>query len=417
MRARIGGRLAAFLLGTLAFLALLEAALRLLGAAQHAGAQPPTRKPGAYVVLCLGDSFTFGTGAPREKSYPRQLEELLNEGAGRRSFQVVNGGVPGCNTAQILEDLEANLAAVRPDLVILLAGMDNSWNLKGFYAHRREKAWRTAVLDRMYRIRVFKLAVLLARDLRRMSAAASAGHDLRNPLAEAEAENRRRADPLVDECFSLRDQGAFLEAAELCRRAAALDPGDGRAYFGLGLSLKHAGRHREALRAFMRGVEADPGSPANPSYGELIGIRFSVADPEARREISGFFAKLKERRRGDPLPRQMLELVGDEDVRHEKDIAAWIAADLESIVALCRWRGVQVLMQSYPEGHGLMTREVARSSAVPFVDHTVALAPLIAEGRRGEYLVSDGHCNARGYGLMARNLRRKMAELGLLGPG
>ena len=33
-----------------------------------------------YTILCLGDSFTFGYGAPHGKSYPEQLEQLLNSG-------------------------------------------------------------------------------------------------------------------------------------------------------------------------------------------------------------------------------------------------------------------------------------------------------------------------------------------------
>ena len=424
MRPDLKGRAAAFLLGLLTFLALLEIALRLLGATQRVALDPPRRQPGDYVVLCLGDSHTYGNGAPPDKSYPRQLEDLLNKAGGGRRFVILNAGVPGHNTAQILADLPAQLAAVRPDLVILLAGMANSWNLKGYHARRRGPSWGAAVLDGLYRVRVFKLAKLLALDLLRRPEAAATGPGQRPrqegvPGPKGEREKMRRANILLEECMALREAGAFAEAAERCRRAVALDPRDKNAHGCLGLSLKYAGRHREAIRAFMRGVETDPDSRDQlnyANYGELVGLYFSGGDPAARREIAEFLEKLATARGGDSLAREMLEMVRDGNFRHRESISAWIADDLGRIIALCRREGAQVMMQSYPRNHGIMNREVAGSLSVPFVDHTVVFSPLLARGREEEYMAPDGHCNARGYGLMAEGLRRKMAELGMLGP-
>ncbi|MBI5239655.1 MAG: hypothetical protein HY926_04225 [Elusimicrobia bacterium] len=376
----------------------------LLGAAQRIPPGAPERPPGAFVVLCLGDSFTYGNGAPRDLSYPRQLEGLLNEGGGRRRFVVVNGGVPGHNTSQILATLEARLETVRPDLVILLAGMANPWNLRGYHSFRSGRTWSAALLDGLYRVRTFKLAKLLWRDLRRPAA---------RPLPAAAAERIRRANALARECDGLSDRGVFAKAAGCYGRVVALNPADVRAYHGLGVSLTHAGRHREAVSAFMSGVEADPGSPDNVNYGVLVGLCFSREGPDARREIVGFFEKLRERFPEAALPRQVLALVRDEEVRAE-DIAAWMEGDLERIVAVCRGRGVAVLMQSYPLQADLRNKDFAARISVPFVDHTEAFGRVISEGRRGEYLVFDGHCSARGYGLMAEGLRRKMAELGML---
>ncbi|MBI5239300.1 MAG: radical SAM protein [Elusimicrobia bacterium] len=542
----LAGRTAAVLLGALAALVLLEAGLRLFGAAQRIALEVPERRPGDSVVLCLGDSFTFGTGAPRDLSYPRQLEKVLNADAGPRRFVVVNGGVPGRNTTQLLEALEADLAAVRPDLVILLAGLNNSWNLKGYHAHRGGRTWSAAALDRLYRIRTFKLAKLLLQDLRRVSAASPGARPPRDaapqardeslyrgaglalerlgslPLAlrafEAGAESdphppdnanlaelarirssarnpfvrreislflrrtapglaaggprmpppdggRRTAwtpvlnklsrvraiapgrslarsisrilygdsgrDPiswdmqdwaahkrmgqagaLVSECFALQDRGAFSESSQRCRQAIALYPGYEPAYFGLGLNLKRAGRYREAARAFMQGVAADPDSSHSSSYSELVGLRFAVQDPGLRQEIADFFEKLAQRPQGDP---EMLEALRAPDARRQEDVAAWIEDDLGRIIAVCRRKGIPVLMQSYPGQADPLSRDVAARNAVPFVDHAAAFAPRLAGGRRGGYFIADGHCNAAGYGLMAKTLRRKMSELGLLG--
>ncbi|MBI5240060.1 MAG: hypothetical protein HY926_06280, partial [Elusimicrobia bacterium] len=478
-----------------------------------------------------------------------QLEERLNAAGGGRRFVVVNGGVPGHNTAQILEDLEGNLAAVRPDLVILLAGMANSWNLRGYHARRNRTTWGAAVRDGLYRVRIFKLAKLLALDLRRVSAAAPAprqaapsprpgrkspslclglvlrrlgnmpwaiwafktgvragprspgnanwqelqgiqryarnpavwwdiavffaltapGRDGREdgrllrgpppldpkltgwslalrklprvrafalvqPLAESVL-SILRADPgppkglvgpqkmprssaLVEECTALRDKGDFAAAAERCRKAVELHPDDERAHCCLGLSLKLAGRHREAIRAFMRGIEMAPdarGKINYANYGELSALYFAVKDQDARREIAGFFEKLAEKPSADSLARDMLEVIREEDAQHQERISAWIVEDLGRIVKSCRRRGVRVLMQSYPQELGSLNQDAAARFSVPFVDHTVVFAPLVDHGHYDEYLLPDGHCSARGNGLVAETLSRKIAELGLLG--
>jgi lysophospholipase L1-like esterase len=48
------------------------------------------------IILCLGDSSTYGIGASnfKEYSYPAQLQKIFNEKNTDMNFQVINGGIP-----------------------------------------------------------------------------------------------------------------------------------------------------------------------------------------------------------------------------------------------------------------------------------------------------------------------------------
>lgn len=71
--------------------------------------------PAGAVVLALGDSITWGTGATPETSYPAVL-------AGLTGWQVVNAGVPGDTSAGALARLPGLLQEHSPQLVIVSIG-------------------------------------------------------------------------------------------------------------------------------------------------------------------------------------------------------------------------------------------------------------------------------------------------------
>lgn len=93
--------------------------LALLASVALAGCGPKPIKarpvpPGA-VVLALGDSLTFGTGAPPQDAYPAELARLTG-------WDVLNAGVPGNTSAQARERLAALLETAGAQLLILSIG-------------------------------------------------------------------------------------------------------------------------------------------------------------------------------------------------------------------------------------------------------------------------------------------------------
>lgn len=152
---KFGRRLLLVAFGLLIPLVVAEIALR-VSSELYGSALLATRKESidraARRVLCVGDSNTFGVRVAAADSYPGQLEAMLRAVApGDNGWQVVNRGVPGQNTAQILDSLPELLESIDPEWVIVLAGLNNTWNRA---TRLEDRDW----IDRIRLLRLFRIA-------------------------------------------------------------------------------------------------------------------------------------------------------------------------------------------------------------------------------------------------------------------
>jgi len=79
-------------------------------------------------ILCVGDSFTFGTGASKGYSYPEQLQRILDNNSSKK-VMVYNGGIPASNSSQLFKNLENNIQRCSPDIIIAMTGLNNNKHL------------------------------------------------------------------------------------------------------------------------------------------------------------------------------------------------------------------------------------------------------------------------------------------------
>lgn len=79
------------------------------------------KKPvGVFRILCLGDSFTFGSGVALEETYPKTLERSLNAKKPHRPIEVINAGfASGDSTDTAYLYLKNDGLKLSPDLVVL----------------------------------------------------------------------------------------------------------------------------------------------------------------------------------------------------------------------------------------------------------------------------------------------------------
>jgi lysophospholipase L1-like esterase len=87
------------------------------------------KKPGTMRVLCLGGSTTANSlwevGNPKQFSYPRCLREALRRRVDDRPWEVLNCGMGGWTSAEILVDFALHQVDLKPDVVVLYNGFND----------------------------------------------------------------------------------------------------------------------------------------------------------------------------------------------------------------------------------------------------------------------------------------------------
>ena len=77
-------------------------------------------------IVCLGDSITGASNRAASVKFSDILELLLKARPGSSRATVLNRGVGGDTTADVLARLDRDVVSERPDLVVLLIGYNDS---------------------------------------------------------------------------------------------------------------------------------------------------------------------------------------------------------------------------------------------------------------------------------------------------
>jgi hypothetical protein len=109
-------------------------------------------EPGAYRILYLGDSFTYGSGvAAVEAAFParvtKQLEEFDADVLGRR-FEYFNGGIPGSLTGRWVQLFRLVEESFDPHLVVTVFSLRDGTRELGYRRKLREYRETMARLER-----------------------------------------------------------------------------------------------------------------------------------------------------------------------------------------------------------------------------------------------------------------------------
>lgn len=86
----------------------------------------PKKPPGLFRIVALGGSTTYTIRVDdNEKTYPSQLEVILQQQYGYHHVEVINAGIGGHNSWETLINLEFRVLDLEPDLIIIYHGTND----------------------------------------------------------------------------------------------------------------------------------------------------------------------------------------------------------------------------------------------------------------------------------------------------
>ena len=85
---------------------------------------PKNKSLSAFRIICLGDSWTFGSNVGQNEAYPQRLRALLRQEFPEANFEVFNLGVLGYASYNGLKLLKTRAINLDPDFVVLAFAMN-----------------------------------------------------------------------------------------------------------------------------------------------------------------------------------------------------------------------------------------------------------------------------------------------------
>lgn len=432
-------RAGVFFLGVMVAVLILEAGLRTHRVFLESRIAPKTAE-NKKTILCIGDSFVWGHGADSAHSYPRQLEKLLGE-----KFRVINAGVSGQNTSQLLNSFESLIDSYNPEMVIILTGSANFWNYEGFDAYLRDNGSLNFLRGYVYRSSIYKLMKLFYSDWRNRLIPQESEEGLHRGLTKMVNEDNANAgwDYLMQgniqmalSCFEkdtreadcsprsycgiawiYKGEKKYAEALEYYQKAVESNPSYVDAYAYAGECCEYQGKNKEAIEWYKRGILAKPEAEENFNYGKIVKAVIDSNEKDSQNDVLLFLKDI-----ALTLPKRNRLIcssikIMEENIKRSSESAVerWIEKDIMKIVKMSSGKNSAVILMNYPgefkQLNGLL-RNVAQQLSVPFVDIHNSFSLLAKHGDMTAYFVPDGHCNARGYGVIAEEIYKKMLQIG-----
>ncbi len=404
-RISMGGKWKTVLYGTVICLISLEAMLRVFGVVylHYMGSANSgmKRQKKDFTILCVGDSYTTGIGAPKGKGYPSQLETLLNSNTAGVSFKVINRAEPATNSSLILADFDRFLESAQPNMVIILAGGANLWNAYGYSRSLHGKTLLSIITDLLYEIKLYKLVRLLWYNVGQKS------QDQRDYKTSFQDRAQKDRQYYVAKAKQLSRACRLVEAREYFKKVIQLNPNDPQAYCALGIISDH----KEALELFIKSIEVS--KRTDPMlYAHFPPLFFNTDDLALKNKILKFLYAHKDR---DQAAKDTIEMLLDKQW-HAERLKKWILSDLRKMIDTCRRMKIKVIIQNYPAESlysviNSFLNEFALKESIPLVDNAKVFRYLLEKGdNEYHYFVPDKHCNERGYKIMAENVYQKVME-------
>jgi tetratricopeptide (TPR) repeat protein len=285
---------------------LLEMGLRIGGfvllSVQEYRNRISLKQKGSYSIMCLGESTTFG-------QWPVPLQEILNQKDIGIKFSVIDKGVIGTTTGNIVSLLERNLDECNPQMIITMMGINDrryvmpykdiryesgvffltsfkvyklikfiTFNIInkameiGIYEPGEKKEYFSETKDLMWLSKrreqeeILKKAIEI-KDGDKYDTYLELGKYYRNSaeyhkaiemFKKAAEMNLKDEEIYLNIAWCYRDTGEQNKAIEMFKKVLAINPENEEGYFSMGRCYRDTGEHDKAIEMFKKAIETNP---------------------------------------------------------------------------------------------------------------------------------------------------------------
>lgn len=374
-----------------------------------------------FNILCLGDSFTQGFGAPFGFSYPEQLASLLHKNIPNSKITVYKEFYS--NSSTVLKNLSTDIINYKPGLIIVMSGCNDRWNLENCTYFNLSKGNLLTKLDIwLSHLQVYKLVKISLRNLRVFLGISTPWLDQN----------------LID---TKEEMGPYL--CTFKNPAASMHFNQGNDYF-------FSENYDLALKEFKLADQLEPDHPCVHfriscaylqvfSDGELGKKHALLALSSGKSFILPFVFMLlytpheKDSASNRDVIMQMEKIIkgkyqGQEKVRalkylkllclfanEKQEVERQLSYNLDRIMAIARMHNIKVILMDYPirifQIRDILPKK-AKAYRIPFIDNYAIFKTKLEQGlyKSEDLFVKDGHCNAAGYNLIAENVYKVLIE-------
>lgn len=401
------------------FLIILELTLRIGGNLYTRYRNPEiyskatVSNSGAFTILCMGDSYTEGFGASITNSYPRKLELLLQEG-GLKNIAVLNIGRGGNSSSLLLKKLSEDIDKYRPNMIVIMIGGNNYWNLEQsnyFILCSKWEEFRLLADKILSSLKIYKLLKIGWINFK----SKVYKNDRSIPTKYGIHKINRKSEVIKNEGVKLIYMGDFNLAMGKFKNALTIDKNNYGAHFWLAhiyISFKSYDLAKEEIWQAINLMNED----------DVLSYIYRIVDLAIRlRDKDCELGKLNNYFKNKYVKnKELIKIIGEvEHLLKEQNMRDKVLAyDLREITRFINEKGIRLILQSYPQESpwyaNKVVRKIANEYSAPFVDNEKIFKERLKYLDRATFFVSDGHCNAQGYGIIAENIYNALVKYKLL---
>ncbi len=416
-------------------------------------------------ILCLGDSFTYGLGADSDSSYPAHLEKILNNANLGQKFNVINLGIPGYNSSQVLLDLERVIGFIKPKIVIIIAGRNDMWNTR--YVFNDRALLELKYMSWLLKLKTPKLLSILIVNIKNKFAFKNKQvqkhskyflkiSELLNPSLTIPIKDKKH---LLAKSRLLKLNKEYDQAIELLLKIIISSPENEVTYDELHDTIIKQNKIIKAIKIYTALSENFPSNKIfkkrlSEIYVRLAGYLLKInhyeesnayywkaflINPENATSYSGYhftkylnlISQYKKRpgfegiknffysldNFGDYSPKLKPNnnnriiynrLVTESDKRDEI-----FSKNLAKIIKICQEYNTILIFSGYPLNTPYEMQKKAVANNVELIEHAPVFKELLKKEPYDKYFVSknDEHCVSKGYKIMAENMAARIAIL------